>query len=90
MSALLLARTDEQALAGIAREAVGATVGSPNEPGTLPCGGHYGITAYRGVLVARYLGAEVGAARAWLLRLWRALRPHLAGRGAEPPRIWNC
>ncbi|MCZ6471832.1 MAG: urease accessory protein UreD [SAR324 cluster bacterium] len=90
VSALLLVRTDEQALAAIAREAVGAAVEGPNEPILLPCGGHQGISAYRGVLVARYLGAEVEAARAWLLSLWRALRPHLVGRGAEPPRIWNC
>ncbi|EVT88828.1 hypothetical protein Z046_27485 [Pseudomonas aeruginosa VRFPA09] len=28
-------------------------------------------------------------ARAWLIELWRLLRPALLGREAVPPRIWS-
>jgi urease accessory protein len=42
-----------------------------------------------GLLVARCLASEALHARAWLIDLWRLLRPALLGREAVPPRIWN-
>ncbi|RXU64907.1 urease accessory protein [Pseudomonas protegens] len=42
-----------------------------------------------GMLVARCLASEALLARAWLIDLWRLLRPVLLGREAVPPRIWN-
>ncbi|HSC83383.1 MAG TPA: urease accessory protein UreD [Pseudomonas sp.] len=42
-----------------------------------------------GLLVARCLAAEALHARAWLIELWRLLRPTLLGRTAVPPRIWS-
>lgn len=49
----------------------------------------HGLTALPQVLVARYLGHSSEAARHWFVDLWRVLRPALAGREAQPPRIWN-
>lgn len=42
-----------------------------------------------GLLVARCLASEALHARAWLIELWRLLRPALLGRSAVPPRIWS-
>ncbi|NVZ24965.1 urease accessory protein UreD [Pseudomonas gingeri] len=42
-----------------------------------------------GLLVARCLAGQALHARAWLIKLWRLLRPALLGREAVPPRIWN-
>ncbi|HDY6192633.1 TPA: urease accessory protein, partial [Pseudomonas aeruginosa] len=42
-----------------------------------------------GLLVARCLADEALHARAWLIELWRLLRPALLGRKAVPPRIWS-
>jgi len=42
-----------------------------------------------GLLVARCLASEALHARAWLIDLWRLLRPVLLGRTAVPPRIWS-
>ncbi|NQB27068.1 hypothetical protein DZ918_027860, partial [Pseudomonas aeruginosa] len=42
-----------------------------------------------GLLVARCLADEALHARAWLIELWRLLRPALLGREAVPPRIWS-
>lgn len=42
-----------------------------------------------GLLVARCLAGEALQARAWLIELWRLLRPALLGRSAVPPRIWS-
>ena len=42
-----------------------------------------------GVVVARCLAGEALHARAWLIDLWRMLRPELLGRDAVPPRIWS-
>ncbi|BBP74495.1 urease accessory protein UreD 2 [Pseudomonas sp. Ost2] len=42
-----------------------------------------------GLLVARCLAGQALHARAWLIELWRLLRPALLGREAVPPRIWN-
>ncbi|WDG80618.1 urease accessory protein UreD [Pseudomonas chlororaphis] len=47
------------------------------------------LTQLPGLLVARCLASEALLARAWLIDLWRLLRPALLGRGALPPRIWS-
>ncbi|AKA26905.1 urease accessory protein UreD [Pseudomonas chlororaphis] len=47
------------------------------------------LTQLPGLLVARCLASETLLARAWLIDLWRLLRPALLGREALPPRIWN-
>ncbi|WP_447757117.1 urease accessory protein UreD [Pseudomonas moraviensis] len=47
------------------------------------------LTQLPGLLVARCLAGEALLARAWLIDLWRLLRPVLLGREAMPPRIWN-
>lgn len=41
------------------------------------------------VLVARYLGHSSEAAKAWMIALWRLLRPAMLGRKAVEPRIWS-
>jgi urease accessory protein len=48
-----------------------------------------GLSQVKSVFVARHLGHDSEAARASLLRVWQALRPHLLGRAASVPRIWN-
>lgn len=48
-----------------------------------------GVTALPGLVVARYLGHASEAARAWFAALWAAIRPHVFGRAAQTPRIWN-
>lgn len=47
------------------------------------------LTQLPGLLVARCLAGEALHARAWLIDLWRLLRPALLGREAVPPRIWS-
>ena len=47
------------------------------------------LTQLPGLLVARCLASEALHARAWLIELWRLLRPALLGREAVPPRIWS-
>ncbi|BCD84980.1 urease accessory protein UreD 2 [Pseudomonas solani] len=47
------------------------------------------LTQLPGLLVARCLASEALHARAWLIDLWRLLRPALLGRDAVPPRIWS-
>jgi urease accessory protein len=47
------------------------------------------LTQLPGLLVARCLASEALHARAWLIELWRLLRPALLGRDAVPPRIWS-
>jgi len=47
------------------------------------------LTQLPGLLVARCLANEALHARAWLIELWRLLRPELLGRRAAPPRIWS-
>lgn len=62
------------------------------------CREHLGVTSGQvrgdlsqlpGMLVARCLASEALHARAWLIELWRLLRPAALGREAVPPRIWN-
>jgi urease accessory protein len=48
-----------------------------------------GVSQVKQVFVARHLGDDSELARASLLRVWQALRPHLLGRPACVPRIWN-
>ena len=47
------------------------------------------LTQLPGLLVARCLAGEALQARAWLIELWRLLRPALLGREALAPRIWS-
>ncbi len=47
------------------------------------------LTQLPGLVVARCLADEALHARAWLIDLWRLLRPELLGREAVPPRIWS-
>ena len=49
----------------------------------------FGISQAKGVLVARHLGDDSEAARRIMLSVWRRLRPHLLGREAVTPRIWQ-
>ena len=47
------------------------------------------LTQLPGLVVARCLAVEALQARAWLIELWRLLRPALLGREALAPRIWS-
>ena len=47
------------------------------------------LTQLPGLLVARCLADEALHARAWLIELWKLLRPVLLGREAVAPRIWS-
>ncbi|MBA5635460.1 urease accessory protein UreD [Duganella sp. LX20W] len=49
----------------------------------------FGVTQTRGLLVARHLGDDSEAARRVILAVWRRVRPHLLGREAVTPRIWQ-
>ncbi len=49
----------------------------------------FGVTQTKGVLVARHLGDDSETARRLMLTVWRRLRPHLLGRAAVTPRIWQ-
>ncbi|MBD9576347.1 urease accessory protein UreD [Pseudomonas sp. PDM23] len=55
----------------------------------IPCLGRGNLTQLPGLVVARSLAHEALHARAWLIELWRRLRPALLGREAVPPRIWS-
>ena len=52
-------------------------------------GAGFGVTQMKNVLLARYLGHDSEAARHAMLAVWRQVRPHLLGREALVPRIWN-
>ncbi|MEX6501536.1 urease accessory protein UreD [Pseudomonas zhanjiangensis] len=54
-----------------------------------PAGLRGDLSQLPGLLAARCLAAEALHARAWLIELWRLLRPALLGRSAVPPRIWS-
>jgi urease accessory protein len=47
------------------------------------------VTQTPDVLVVRYLGHSSAAAREYFQRIWRLVRPALAARPAQTPRIWN-
>ena len=54
-----------------------------------PAAGECAMTLLPGVLLARYLGDSSEAAKGYFVELWRRLRPALAGRDAQDPRIWR-
>lgn len=54
-----------------------------------PAAGRGAVTLLPGLLVARWLGPACEPGRAWLARLWGAVRPAVAGRTMQLPRIWN-
>lgn len=54
-----------------------------------PAAGECAVTLLPGVLLARYLGDSSEAAREYFVELWRRLRPAIAGREAQEPRIWR-
>jgi len=54
-----------------------------------PESGRGAVTILPGILLARYSGDSAEAARHYFIALWRVLRPALAGRAAEEPRIWR-
>jgi urease accessory protein len=54
-----------------------------------PAAGEGSVTALPRLVIARYLGAATETARTYFIELWRVLRPALAGREAQPPRIWS-
>jgi len=56
---------------------------------TIPSRVRGDLSQLPGLLVARCLASEALHARAWLIELWRLLRPALLGRDAVPPRIWS-
>jgi urease accessory protein len=47
------------------------------------------VSQVKPVFVARHLGDDSESARAAMLRVWQAVRPHLLGIDARVPRIWN-
>ena len=88
------------ARAGLAGKPVGATLVAAGRAirrdvvdacrdAAVPAGVDAGITALPDVLLARCLAADSERATMWLLAVWSALRPPIAGRVAAPPRIWN-
>jgi urease accessory protein len=56
---------------------------------SLPSSVHGDLTQLPGLLVARCLADEALHARAWMIELWKLLRPVLLGREAVAPRIWS-
>ena len=55
----------------------------------LQCDALAGVTQLPGVLVARYLGNDMEAARAYFANVWTLLRPDMLGLDAQQPRIWS-
>lgn len=51
--------------------------------------GRAAVTQVPGVLAVRYLGDSSGDARRYFERVWQHVRPALAGRAAQAPRIWK-
>lgn len=56
---------------------------------SLPSAVHGDLTQLPGLLVARCLADEALHARAWMIELWKLLRPAVLGREAVAPRIWS-
>jgi len=54
-----------------------------------PREGEGAVTLLPGLLVARFLGDSGEAARAYFAALWHVLRPRVAAREAQDPRIWR-
>ena len=55
----------------------------------LPSAVNGDLTQLPGLLVARCLADEALHARAWMIELWKLLRPAVLGREAVAPRIWS-
>lgn len=52
--------------------------------------GEQGVTLLpEGLLVARWLGPASEPGRLWMKRVWACVRPVLAGRTGQEPRIWR-
>jgi len=49
----------------------------------------FSATLLDSVLLCRYLGDSAESARRCFTDAWRAVRPGLLGRAAQPPRIWR-
>jgi urease accessory protein len=49
----------------------------------------FGVSQTKDVLTVRHLGDDSESARHIMLAVWRRLRPHLLGREAVTPRIWQ-
>lgn len=93
---------DQEALAAVcARLQAGLTPENPCTPQTAdgrpgpgfaaaltPASGRAGATLRQGVLLLRYLGPDMEAARRLFFQAWALLRPVLAGRAPCPPRVW--
>ncbi|MDN4056506.1 urease accessory protein UreD [Massilia sp. YIM B02763] len=69
--------------------AVGAPVPAAVQAGLRAADPLLALSQVKSVFVARHLGDDGEAARAAMLRVWQALRPHYLGRPACMPRIWN-
>jgi len=54
-----------------------------------PMDGEGAITCLSDLLIARYRGHSLADASAYFAGLWALLRPRLANRAAQPPRIWS-
>lgn len=54
-----------------------------------PTVGRGAVSLLPGLLVARWLGPACEPGRAWLTRLWSVVRPQVAGREMQVPRIWH-
>jgi urease accessory protein len=74
-------------LAGLTVDAPLLTACRAVRPGE--AGARAGLSAWSGMLLARYLGDSGEGARRYLTALWRMLRPPFCGREAVPPRIWS-
>jgi urease accessory protein len=49
----------------------------------------FSATLFDSVLLCRYLGDSAESARRCFTDAWRAVRPGLLGRAAQPPPIWR-
>lgn len=63
-----------------ARESFGAIAGGS---------GHFGVSQFNSLVVARYLGNSSETARRMMLHVWGLLRPAMLDRRAMVPRMWN-
>ena len=78
VSGTLLATPADEALLATVREAV-----------TVEHDDLFSATLLDSVLLCRYLGDSAESARRCFADAWRAVRPALLGREAQPPRIWR-
>ncbi|WP_165672686.1 urease accessory protein UreD [Metapseudomonas otitidis] len=78
-------------IVALGRPAAGERFGDGHYQAALDihCDGRGVLTQWPGLVLACCLGPEALQARAWLIELWRLLRPALLGREAKPPRTWS-